>query len=148
MSSGLEGLIEFGRRRLLGQASWRIQDHYVVQSGFWLAKGFRSRTKEVWLDFAGGNLVMPNIARIRVNGYPVDYRAEPARAKIMKWDQARAWEYRIRLRFPTELLTEGENSVLVSTHMLPGLVRIMGVDELSAMHNMSLAAIGVEVVGR
>lgn len=132
----------------MGQSSWRIQDHYAVQASFWLPEGFRESTRGVWLDFAGGNLVMPNVARIRVNGYAIDYRAEPARAKIVKWDQKRAWDYRIRVRFPLGLLSTGENSVLVSTHMLPGLARIMGVDEASGMHNMSLAAIGVEVVER
>ena len=138
--------MEFGRRAILRQEAWRIQDHYAVQASFWLPDDFREGTDALWLDLAGGNLVMPNVARVRVNGFPVDYRAEPARAKMHKWDQDRAWDYRIRLRFPLGVLQAGENSVLVSTHMLPGISRVMGVEDSSSMHNMSLAQIGVQLV--
>jgi hypothetical protein len=148
MSSGLEALIEFGRRRILKQDSWSIRDHYVVQASFWLPEDFRESTREVWLEFVAGNLLMPNLARIRVNGYPVDYRAETPRARLEGWERWRAWDYRIRMRFPLELFEAGENTVLVSTHLLPGLVRVLDIDEADEMHNMSLAQIGVEVVGK
>lgn len=143
MSSGLEGLIELGRQGLLRQKSWSIRDHYKVQASFWLPEDFRARFGEVWVVLAGGNLVVPNLARVRVNGFPVDYLPDPARSTSARWESERAWDDRVRLRFPLGVLTPGENTVQVSTHMLPGLARVISIEEMHSMHNMSLASIGV-----
>ena len=128
----------------MGQSGWDIQDHYGLDSTLVLEPDFRSRFGRVTACFGGGNLGFPNLARVSVNGYPLDVPPEPEFSDFSAWDQDRSRSWELRVALHPALLQTGENQVRLEARMLPGLARVMGLNDAHALHNMSAAEVAVE----
>lgn len=148
LHSGLESAITLLRRGILRQLSWRIEDHYQVDASFRLDAGFAQRFGSISVGVLGGNVILPHLLRVHVNGFPLEYRSSPGRAPRGKWKNDRAYDDLIWFRLPPGMLQVGENAVSVEARMLPGLARRMGPTESDGLHNASVGAILLEVSPR
>jgi len=134
----LEDLVEGLRRSFLGHKGWSVEDHYSIEGGFFLDRARADAPEGVTLAMAVGNWVIPNLLFVKVNGTSIELMTEPERAPYSSWSHTRSREYRLEVTLPPVLLVPGENRVRIQAGMLPGLVELGGVDDLSGVHNMSV----------
>lgn len=73
-----------------------------------------------------GNLVAPNLMRVRWNQYEFLYRTPRQRLRSGSWDMGGFPDHRVRISIPPGALRPGRNTVRVSTSPLPGLPHHMG----------------------